>query len=110
MADTLVVDTPLVVDVIDDQAAETATFTRATAATITDLEPLIKDTLSGEVRFKGARRVENLVPTSSYAWAGWTENNATKTDNGDGTVTVTDVAAYGNNIEFALFLIHAGTL
>lgn len=37
------------------------TFTRATTATVTDFEGLIKNTKSGEVRFDGMRRVENLL-------------------------------------------------
>ena len=41
------------------------TFTRATTATVTDFEGLIKTVKSGEARFEGARRVENLIPTPS---------------------------------------------
>lgn len=40
----------------------TATFTRATVAKMMDFEGLIKNVLSGEVRFRGARRVQNLIP------------------------------------------------
>jgi hypothetical protein len=58
-----------------------ATFTRATIATVTDFEGLIKKVKSGEARFEGARRVENLLTysedLSNVAW--------TKT----GTATVT---------------------
>ena len=39
-------------------------FTRATPATVTDFEGLIKTVKSGEVRFDGMRRVENLLSTS----------------------------------------------
>jgi len=46
------------------QGSATATYTRATTATIEDFEGLIKPCLSGEARFKGARRVENLVAAS----------------------------------------------
>lgn len=38
-------------------------FTRATAATVTDFEGIIRPVGSSEVRFDRARRVENLVPT-----------------------------------------------
>ncbi|MFA6109945.1 MAG: LamG domain-containing protein [Candidatus Latescibacterota bacterium] len=48
------------------------TFTRATTATVTDFEGLIKNVKSGEARFEGARRVENLVSYSedfnNVAW------------------------------------------
>ena len=37
-----------------------ATFTRASTATVTDFEGLIKTVKSGEARFNGLRRVENL--------------------------------------------------
>lgn len=42
-------------------------FTRATTATVTDFEGLIKSCLSGELRIQGARRVENLILKSSDA-------------------------------------------
>ena len=38
-----------------------SSFTRASTATVEDFEGLNKDTLSGEVRLKGSRRVCNLV-------------------------------------------------
>jgi uncharacterized protein (TIGR02145 family) len=51
---------------LDLQAGvEVPTFTRATTATVTDFEGLIKNVKSGEARFEGARRVENLIPTPS---------------------------------------------
>lgn len=40
------------------------TYTRATTATVTDFEGLIKSCLSGELRVQGARRVENLIPAA----------------------------------------------
>ncbi len=40
------------------------TFTRATTATVQDWEGVIRPAKSGEARFTGARRVENLVDTS----------------------------------------------
>jgi hypothetical protein len=43
------------------------TFTRATTATGTDFEGLIKTVKSGEARFEGARRVFNEVTGSSEA-------------------------------------------
>jgi hypothetical protein len=48
------------------------TFTRATIATVQDWEGLIKNVLSGEARFTGARRVGNLVTGNSENYTGWT--------------------------------------
>lgn len=41
--------------------ADEGAFTRATAATVIDFEGLLKACKSGEMRFQGARRVENLL-------------------------------------------------
>ena len=51
-------------------AAGTATYTRATIATVEDFEGLVKDCISGEVRFKGARRVENLLSNTENITTG----------------------------------------
>jgi len=80
-----------------------ATFTRATTATFTDFEGLVKAVLSGEVRFDGARRVENLVVDSETltAGAGWTLSNstsvvgATDPDGGSTAYTLTATGADG---------------
>ena len=48
------------------------TFTRASIATVQDWEGLIKNVLSGEARFTGARRVGNLVTGNSENYTGWT--------------------------------------
>lgn len=45
------------------------TFTRATIATVTDNEGVIRNCLSGEARFEGARRVYNQWTTSSATLA-----------------------------------------
>lgn len=48
-----------------------STFTRATIATVTDFEGLVKTVLSGESRFQGARRVGNIIVNgNSDAWTG----------------------------------------
>jgi hypothetical protein len=47
------------------------TFTRATTATVTDFEGLIKNVKSGEARFEGARRVENLMANTENLSSGW---------------------------------------
>lgn len=72
------------------------TYTRATTATVTDFEGLIKSCLSGELRVQGARRVRNLR-TSSQNSTGLTADksglgvNAAFTNNyaeaPDGTMT-----------------------
>lgn len=62
----------------------TATFTRATTATVNDQDGIVRSALSGEVRFQGARRVQNLISggnTSFDSWAaslptGWTAGAA----------------------------------
>lgn len=72
-------DAPLLTTIVPRKAAGSATFTRATVATIIDWEGIIRSVLSGEARFYGARRVRNLVATSSVAWAA-----------GSGFVTVTN--------------------
>src|SRR5574343_590082 len=45
------------------------TFTRATTATVQNNDGYIVPVLSGEARFTGARRVRNLVATSSESSA-----------------------------------------
>lgn len=74
------------------------TFTRATIATITDQDLVVRQVLSGEVRFGGFRRVRNLLTfTEAFSNAAWvstiggTGAAITKTDNfataPDGTLT-----------------------
>jgi len=58
---------------VPQRSVAAPTFTRATTATVEDFEGLIKTAISGEARFKGARRVENLLTYtedfSNGAWA-----------------------------------------
>lgn len=50
----------------------TPTFTRASTATFTDYEGVIRHVNSGEARFQGARRVENLLSYSEdFSNAAW---------------------------------------
>jgi hypothetical protein len=57
-------------------------FTRATTGTVTDFEGLIKNVKSGEVRFDGMRRVENLLTYSQdFSNAAWAKGNTTITGN-----------------------------
>jgi len=52
----------------------TPSFSRETAASVTDFEGIIRQAKSGEARFEGARRVENLC-TYSQNPAQWTFGN-----------------------------------
>jgi len=82
-------------------------FTRATTGTVTDFEGLIKNVKSGEVRFDGMRRVENLLTYSqAIGGTGWTSASATTTLNStiapDGTQTAsltTISAQFGGAIQ-----------
>lgn len=47
----------------------TPTFTRATKATFTDQDGVLRTALNGEARFQGSRRVRNLIPSSIGAGA-----------------------------------------
>jgi len=53
------------------ELGDDATFTRATTATITDHEGVIREVNSGEARFEGMRRVENLISSSENLTEGW---------------------------------------
>jgi 3-methyladenine DNA glycosylase Tag len=76
------------------------TFTRATTATVTDFEGLIKKVKSGEARFEGARRVENLATFSEdFSNAVWTKNNTAYVVNSitapNGTLTADTISDDG---------------
>ena len=94
----LIFDLPLTVGLTPRIAggSATPTFTRATAAAVTDFENLIKTALSGEARFTGARRVRNLTPNSTTlsVAAGWTRTGTPTitqgiTDPNGGTTAIT---------------------
>lgn len=70
-----------------------ATFTRATVATVTDFEGLIKNVKSGEARFEGARRVENIITNS--------EATSSRTANVGMTMTPINDVPPGSNIKTA---------
>lgn len=76
-------DLPLVTSLTPNNSlgSGTPTFTRATTASVTDFEGLIKTAPSGCARFTGARFVRNLVATKSEDWsnAAWTKSNMTAT-------------------------------
>ena len=79
-------------------------FTRATTATVTDNDWIIRNCLSGEARFKGARRVHNWFPYSQELTnASWSkqELNVTLSServNGIPVYTLTDTAV--NNTHY----------
>lgn len=58
---------PLTDSVVPNRSIWPITFSRATAATVLDHEGMIRYCLSGEARFQGARRVENLFSYSEDA-------------------------------------------
>ena len=58
----------------------TLSLTRTTAASVTDYNGVIKQVQSGEARYTGGRRVENIAPQSnSLDQAGWTAISCTTT-------------------------------
>lgn len=68
---------PLTTTLVQTLGAGSPTFTRTTTAWVQDFEGLFKAVKSGEARFQGARRVENLVSTKSedISNAAWTKTN-----------------------------------
>lgn len=61
-----VFNAPLTTSIAPLRSLGSPTFTRATTASVHDWELKVNKTLSGEARFRGARRVKNSVDTSSY--------------------------------------------
>lgn len=59
---------PLISTIAPSIGATTPVFSRATIATMVDHEGLVKTVRSGEARFEGARRVENLVSSLLSSW------------------------------------------
>lgn len=107
----------LTTSIVPDRGIGAATFTRATIATIDDWEGRINNVLSGEARFRGARRVRNwLTFTEDFTNAAWTTiaggtgSVPTKTNNfgvaPDGTTTAcrlqATIAAGTTAADFAL--------
>ena len=68
--------------IIPQQSMGSIAFTRATTATVTDNDWIIRNCLSGEARFKWARRVQNLFSYSEDASnAYWNKVRASITTN-----------------------------
>lgn len=57
-------DVPLTNSIIPQRGVGAISYTRATIATVTDHEWVIRNCIAGEARFLGARRVRNLTPYS----------------------------------------------
>jgi hypothetical protein len=74
------IDLPFTTSLRPDRGPKTFTFTRATTATVTDYENLIKLVRAGEARFC-ARRVENLITGASenFTHSSWVKSLATAT-------------------------------
>jgi hypothetical protein len=68
----------LLTTMVPGSGAGAATFARATSATVDDFEGNVRFAIAGELRFKGARRVCNLIsgPTQTN-YAAWTVLNCT---------------------------------
>ena len=63
--------------IIPSRSAGAISYTRATTATVTDHEWVIRDCIAGEARFQGARRVRNLTPYSQDVNISWNKFNLT---------------------------------
>lgn len=61
----------LTTSAILDVGLSTPDFTRATAASLLDFESLMKDAISSEIRFSGARRVYNFLSNTTFDAAPW---------------------------------------
>lgn len=73
---------PLTHSIIPQSSMGAVTYSRATIATVTDNDWIIRNCLSGEARFLGARRVRNIATFSEDAGnAAWTKSRATITSN-----------------------------
>lgn len=71
-------DVPLTNSIIPQRGVGPVTYSRATIATVTDHEWVIRDCIAGEARFQWARRVRNLTWYSqALDNASWTKNSTT---------------------------------
>jgi hypothetical protein len=64
--------------IIETVNSISGTFVRATTATVEDHEDVIREVLSGEVRYQGQRRVHNFLPNSED-FTGWNKINVSST-------------------------------
>ena len=92
-------DAPLTNSIIHQRGVGAVSYTRATIATVTDHEWVIRQCLSGEARFQWARRVQNLHTYSEdITNAVWNKASCTSAKNAgtapDGTNTAWLVASH----------------
>ena len=85
-------DAPLISSIIPRRSVGAVTYSRASIASFTDHEWVIRQCISGEARFQGARRVQNLYTYSQdISNAVWTAVSCVKQSNvttaPDGTLT-----------------------
>ena len=85
---------PLTHSLVLARGTGSPTFTRATPATVTDHEGVLRTAIAGEARFEGARRVRNLLTfTEDFSNAVWDKYQCTAPVNAvvgpDGRVTNT---------------------
>lgn len=69
-------DVPLTNSIIPQRGVGAVSYTRATIATVTDHEWVVRYVKSGEARFQGARRIHNLT-THSQNVNSWSKFNVT---------------------------------
>ena len=87
----------------------TATFTRATTATVRNNDGYLVTAVSGEVRFEGARRVRNIIGNSQdFAAAYWLKSGAAISASDtitapDGTLTADTLTASAGNVTHFLY-------
>jgi len=115
---------PLLTSLVPTRGTGAPTFTRATTAYVSDYEGVMRQVLSGEARFTGARRVQNLWGIQSAALAVAASNTMTlpagsyifSMGAGAGTATfsgtggATGTLAAGGSRVSVLKSISAGTL
>ena len=71
-------DAPLTNSIIPQRGVGAVSYTRATIATVTDHEWVIRNCIAGEARFLGARRIHNLTTYSQdLTNVIWTKSNTT---------------------------------
>jgi hypothetical protein len=112
---------PLKTHLLLERGVGLPTYTRASTATVVDFEGLLKTAKSGEARFEGARRVENLVALSEdFTSVAWGKNgtasvsaNTTIAPNGTQTASTlsgaTDNTYASNNLVRAVNCIASNT-
>lgn len=61
---------PLLTSLILAVGIGNPTFTRASTATVTDFEGVVRTAVAGEARFTGARRVQNLLQNTGFLLGG----------------------------------------